>query len=241
MIGRLSGTLIAKKNTAVLLDVQGVGYECQIPLSDSLMLGGLGSSLVLWTHLQIREDAHELYGFLTQSARQFFRLLIKISGVGPKMALTILSGVDVPSFVQAVECQNAACLTRLPGIGQKTAERLMLELRDKFKKNPGEWQSLAVSGLEGADTVSVKTANTELILEAVTEISDKKSQVGSQDNTQEIQEAMRDAISALINLGYKPHDAQQAVSRALQQIGNKKTPCSSEMLIREALQGFSKV
>jgi Holliday junction DNA helicase RuvA len=247
MIGRLSGTLIAKKNTAVLIDVQGVGYECQIPFSDTLMLGEAGSSLILWTHLQIKEDAHELYGFLSQPARQFFRLLIKISGVGPKMALTILSGVDLPGFMQAVERQDTACLKSLPGIGQKTAERLMLELRDKFKKNPAEWQVLAASSLELPK--AVEPENQELVLEAPINTKTNKTKTtqatsqSTQGNALDTKEAMNDAISALINLGYKPPDAYQAVSRAFQQASSKELAAglSSEILIREALKGFSRV
>lgn len=250
MIGRLSGTLIAKKGTTVLLDVQGVGYECQIPFSDTLMLGEAGSPLVLWTHVQIKEDAHELYGFLSQPARQFFRLLIKISGVGPKMALTILSGVDLPGFVQAVELQNTACLRSLPGIGQKTAERLMLELRDKFKKNPTEWQALATSGMASSIEIpqAALTPNQELVLKAPEGAAIKKPRAaqaaGQSGNAMDAKAAMLDAVSALINLGYKPPDAHQAVSRAFQQLTSSDTTTglSSEILIRQALQqSFSRI
>ena len=175
MISRLTGTLAAKKQTSVLIDVQGVGYECQVPFSDSLMLGDIGAPLILWTHLQIREDAHELYGFLTQASRQFFRLLIKISGVGPKMALTILSGVDLSRFVDAVERQEVDALSRLPGIGKKTAERLMLELRDKFKKNPAEWQSILGAGLGGNGGSGVGAASGSILREPQTSVNNPSS------------------------------------------------------------------
>ncbi|MEY3182026.1 MAG: hypothetical protein RLZ35_11 [Pseudomonadota bacterium] len=242
MIGRLSGILIAKKNAQILIDVQGVGYECQLPFSDTLMLGEIGSKLVVWTHLQVKEDAHELYGFLSQVARQFFRLLIKISGVGPKMALTILSGVDLPHFVQSIERQDATVLTALPGIGQKTAERLMLELRDKVKKNPTEWQQLASHSLQVPSVTTAPPNHEELVLSATEAMPAKQSKTLQADTELQTKAAMLDAVSALVNLGYKPSDAHQAVSRVFQQWSqsNKGIACSSEALIRDALQGLAR-
>jgi Holliday junction DNA helicase RuvA len=194
----------------------------------------------LWTHLIVKEDAHEIYGFLSQPTRQFFRVLIKISGVGPKMALTILSGIDLSIFVQAIERQNVDCLTCLPGIGQKTAERLMLELRDKFKKNSIEWQSLAASSIA---VVPASVVNQELVLEASETSVPEKNKAKKTTPAVDVKAVMEDAISALINLGYKPPDAHQAVSRAFQQITNSDVvpDLSSEALIRQALQGFSRV
>ncbi len=132
MIGRLSGQLAAKTPPQILLDVQGVGYEVDVPMSTFYNLPGLGERVSLLTHLSIREDAHVLFGFLTDEERNTFRQLIKISGVGPKMALGLLSGLSVTELAQAVTRQDAARLVKVPGIGKKTAERLLLELKGKL-------------------------------------------------------------------------------------------------------------
>jgi Holliday junction DNA helicase RuvA len=115
--------------------VAGVGYEVDVPMSTFFNLGGLGDRAVLLTHLVVREDAHQLFGFLTQEERGTFRMLIKISGIGPKMALGLLSGLSVPELAQAVSRQEAGRLTKVPGVGKKTAERLLLELKDKLGPN----------------------------------------------------------------------------------------------------------
>jgi len=132
MIGRLTGTLAEKTPPQILVDVQGVGYEVDVPMSTFFNLPGLGERATLLTHLSIREDAHVLFGFLTHEERNTFRQLIKISGVGPKMALGLLSGLSVAELAQAVSAQDAARLVKVPGIGKKTAERLLLELKGKF-------------------------------------------------------------------------------------------------------------
>jgi holliday junction DNA helicase RuvA len=132
MIGRLSGTLAEKSPPQVLIDVAGVGYEVDVPMSTFFNLAGLGERAVLLTHLVVREDAHQLFGFLTAEERSTFRLLIKISGVGPKMALGLLSGLSVAELAQAVSRQETGRLTKVPGIGKKTAERLLLELKGKL-------------------------------------------------------------------------------------------------------------
>lgn len=141
MIGRLQGLILEKQAPQLLIDVQGVGYEVQAPLSTFAVLGGLGEPVVLHTHLAIREDAHQLYGFADKAERTLFRTLIKVSGVGPKLALAILSGMDAASFAACVHEENVTALTRLPGVGKKTAERLIVEMRDRLK----EWQSPAPS------------------------------------------------------------------------------------------------
>ena len=132
MIGRLSGTLLEKNPPQLLLDVGGVAYEVDVPMSTFYNLPALGERIVLYTHLVVREDAHLLFGFGTDNERRAFRLLLKISGVGARTALSVLSGMSVAELAQAVTLQEASRLTRIPGIGKKTAERLMLELKDKL-------------------------------------------------------------------------------------------------------------
>lgn len=132
MIGKLTGVIAEKSPPQVLIDVQGVGYEVDVPMSTFFNLPGLGERASLLTHLSIREDAHVLFGFLTAEERSTFRQLIKISGVGPKMALSLLSGLSVAELSQAVSRQEAGRLVKVPGIGKKTAERLLLELKGKL-------------------------------------------------------------------------------------------------------------
>ncbi|OWQ85317.1 Holliday junction branch migration protein RuvA [Roseateles aquatilis] len=132
MIGRLTGVIAEKSPPQVLIDVQGVGYEVDVPMSTFFNLPGLGERATLLTHLSIREDAHVLFGFLTTEERSTFRLLIKISGVGPKMALSLLSGMSVGDLAQAISRQETGRLVKVPGIGKKTAERLLLELKGKL-------------------------------------------------------------------------------------------------------------
>jgi holliday junction DNA helicase RuvA len=132
MIGRLSGTLVEKNPPQILLDVQGVAYEVDVPMSTFYNLGNLGEKITLFTHLVVREDAHLLFGFGSESERRAFRLLIKISGIGARTALSVLSGLSVAELAQAVTAQDSGRLTKIPGIGKKTAERLLLELKDKL-------------------------------------------------------------------------------------------------------------
>ena len=132
MIGRISGRLAAKHPPQVLVDVNGVGYDIDVPMSTLYQLPATGQDVVLYTHLVVREDAHQLYGFATEEERHVFRQLLKISGVGARTALAVLSGMSVPELQQAVAAQEGGRLTKVPGIGKKTAERLLLELRDKL-------------------------------------------------------------------------------------------------------------
>jgi holliday junction DNA helicase RuvA len=133
MIGRLRGTLLHKQPPHLLLDVQGVGYEVEVPMSTFYELPAEGGVVTLFTHLLVREDAHLLCGFATVAERALFRSLIKVSGVGAKLALAILSGISAEGFARCVQNQDAATLTRLPGIGKKTAERLIIEMRDRLE------------------------------------------------------------------------------------------------------------
>jgi holliday junction DNA helicase RuvA len=132
MIGRLSGILLEKNPPQLLLDVQGVAYEVDVPMSTFYNLPATGERVTLWTHLVVREDAHLLFGFGSDSERRAFRQLLKITGVGARTALSLLSGLSVAELAQAVTMQDTGRLTKIPGIGKKTAERLLLELKDKL-------------------------------------------------------------------------------------------------------------
>ncbi|HEY5762567.1 MAG TPA: Holliday junction branch migration protein RuvA [Rhodocyclaceae bacterium] len=137
MIGRLSGTLLAKHPPQLLIDVGGIGYEVEAPMSTVFQLPECGKPVVLLTHLIVREDGHFLYAFLTEGERALFRQLLKISGVGARIALALLSGMSVDELAGAVARQETGRLTKVPGIGKKTAERLLLELKDKLPSSLG--------------------------------------------------------------------------------------------------------
>ena len=132
MIGRISGKLLSKHPPQIVVDVQGVGYEIDVPMSTLYQLPATGADVTLLTHLTVREDAHLLYGFATDQERTVFRQLLKISGVGARTALSVLSGLSVADLHAAVSTQDSGRLTKIPGIGKKTAERLLLELKDKL-------------------------------------------------------------------------------------------------------------
>jgi len=136
LIGFLHGRIAAKTAPAVTLDVGGVGYELEAPMSTFLNLPAVGESVHLITHLVVREDAHILYGFATEEERRLFRNLLKVSGVGPKIALGVLSGMSVEGFTRCVVGEDVGMLTRIPGIGRKTAERLIIEMRDRVNALP---------------------------------------------------------------------------------------------------------
>ncbi|MDY6829568.1 MAG: Holliday junction branch migration protein RuvA [Pseudomonadota bacterium] len=132
MIGRIEGKLLEKRGGEILVDVQGLGYELSVPMTTLFSLPAQGHQVVLFVHLVVREDAQLLYGFSGRAERDLFRQMIKVSGVGPKVALAILSGLDAAAFRRCVEAEDTATLIRLPGIGRKTAERLLLDLRDRL-------------------------------------------------------------------------------------------------------------
>jgi Holliday junction DNA helicase RuvA len=134
MIGFLKGRLALKQPPFLMVDVNGVGYELEAPMSTFYGLPAAGEAVALFTHLVVREDAHVLFGFGTESERRLFRGLLKVSGVGPKIALGILSGASVADFLRIVEAEDIAMLTRIPGIGRKTAERVIIEMRDSVQK-----------------------------------------------------------------------------------------------------------
>ena len=202
MIGRLQGTLISKKAPFLLIDVQGVGYEVEASMTTFYELPGVGSKVTLHTHLVVREDAHLLFGFATETERTLFRTLIKVNGVGAKLALAILSGMAADHFVRCVQDNDLTTLTRLPGVGKKTAERLVVEMRDRL----ADWG--------GDDFVAGKPMISSGI--AVMNIE------------------VKNAISALVSLGYKPQEA----SRLVQAVNNPELP--SEEIIRAALRAAVK-
>jgi Holliday junction DNA helicase RuvA len=137
VIGRLTGTLLEKQPPMIAVDVQGVAYELDVPMSTFYQLPVAGSTTTLFTHLLVRDDAHLLYGFATNEERQLFRQLLKVNGVGARIALAILSGLSVQELHQAVAMQESGRITKIPGIGKKTAERLILELKDKLSGESG--------------------------------------------------------------------------------------------------------
>ena len=138
MIGRLRGTLAEKHPPHVILDINGLGYELEVPMTTLYRLPSLGEPLTLHTHLVVREDAHLLYGFFEKRERELFRELIRLNGVGPKLALALMSGLEVDELVRCVQAQDTSALVRVPGVGKKTAERLLVELKDRFKA----WESI---------------------------------------------------------------------------------------------------
>ena len=187
MIGRLSGILIEKQAPYLLIDVAGVGYEVQAPMTSFYPLPATGEKVILHTHLSVSENAHQLFAFYTVEERRLFRTLIKVSGVGPKMALAILSGMPVNEFVLCVKSDNVAALVRVPGVGKKTAERLIIEVKDRLG-------DLADGHGSGMANVNEDITAPELLSNAV----------------------VADAESALIALGYKPTLAAQMISAAQQ-------------------------
>ncbi len=134
MIGRIRGTLISLDEYTVMVDVAGIGYELDVTANTLSALPGVGQDVVLFTHMSVREDAHSLYGFETRGERDLFRTLIKISGVGPKLALNLLSGMDVVDLARCIRDSDIGRLVKLPGVGRKTAERLVVELKDRIER-----------------------------------------------------------------------------------------------------------
>ncbi len=154
MIGRLTGLLLEKLPPLVLVDVQGVGYEINVPMSTFYNLPAIGVKITLHTYLVVREDAHLLFGFATEAERQAFRQLVKISGVGARTALAVLSGLSVTDLYQAVAAQDSRRIIKIPGIGRKTAERLLLELRDKLDSGMVGIDSSTPSSKVGSDVLN---------------------------------------------------------------------------------------
>lgn len=162
MIGRLSGRLVEKRSEQLLVDVQGVGYEVLVSLNTFFQVPDIEQALTLHTHLVVREDAQQLYGFATDSERSLFRELIKINGVGPKLALGILSGLTAEELVRCVQSNDSATLVRLPGVGKKTAERLLIELRDRVEQLQCGTVAPPPTAADDTDTRTVEEAESAL-------------------------------------------------------------------------------
>jgi len=156
MIGRIQGVVVEKNFPQVIVSCQGVGYEVDVPMSTFYPLPAVGQEVTLLTHLVVREDAHILYGFGTQEERALFRNLLKVSQIGPKIALSILSGVSVEGFATLVKLQDTAALTKIPGVGRKTAERVLMEMKDRLDALEQAAQGMNISG-----TVPMTPSSTE--------------------------------------------------------------------------------
>lgn len=186
MIGRLQGQLLEKTAPEILVDVNGVGYEVLVPMTTLYQLPEVGGKVTLTTHLAVSESAQTLYGFYRKKDRELFRTLIKVSGVGPKMALAILSGMDADQLVSCVMGDKISTLTKVPGVGKKTAERLVIELRDKLKVWQVDYAPLAE--MEAASQPQPAVPANDIVSEAE---------------------------SALVALGYKPVEASKMVAAVL--------------------------
>lgn len=175
MIGSLIGLIKEKTPSSILLEVNGIGYEIAVPLSTSFQLPNVGESAYLLTHLVVREDQHSLYGFATDEERKLFRALIKISGVGAKLAITILSGTNVNGFIQSVVNEDIDALVHLPGIGKKTAERLVVEMKDKVSEISSDENSFSqntensavAEAMNALVNLGYKTKDAKIILDKI--------------------------------------------------------------------------
>jgi Holliday junction DNA helicase RuvA len=167
MIGRITGVLLEKQAPVLLIDVQGVGYEVQAPMTTIYQLPEQGSTVTLFTHFVVREDAQLLYGFSSERERLLFRTLIKVNGVGPKLGLTILSGIETDDFVRCVRDNDTVTLVRLPGVGKKTAERLLVEMRDRLKDWQVQGESLGDASQQGVPSGNLAATEAESALIAL--------------------------------------------------------------------------
>jgi Holliday junction DNA helicase RuvA len=209
VIGQLSGTLIAKHPPEIMIEVNGVGYELQMPMTCLYELPEVGQAVRVITHFVVREDAQLLYGFNTFAERSLFRQLIKAQGVGPKLALTIMSGMTAHQFVHAITHDDVSSLVKLPGVGRKTAERLVVEMRDRLSN----WGSMTPA----SDAMAI-------------DFSDLRPTLSGPGSARD------DAFSALVALGYKPAQADKSVATAVKALGDD---AASEELIRQALRSLA--
>ena len=194
MIGSLNGLIISKNPSEVLLEVNGIGYEVHVPLSTSFKLPSVDQTVQLLTHLIVREDQHTLYGFITEDERKLFRALIKISGVGAKLALTILSGINVEGFIRSVQMQDVDTLIHLPGIGKKTAERLLVEMKDKVGQMGDIAQNDAV---ESKDLRIIKEAHNALTSLGYKSVEARKILDGMDSNGLTVEALLKQALQSL--------------------------------------------
>ncbi|MBS3803376.1 MAG: Holliday junction branch migration protein RuvA [Oleiphilaceae bacterium] len=186
MIGRIRGVLIEKTPGQVLVESAGLGYEVDIPYSTFFHLPETGQEVTLHTHFSVREDAQSLFGFAARLDRDLFRLLIKVNGVGPKLAVAILSGLDAQQFIRCVENRDLNALVKLPGVGKKTAERLLIEIADRIGQLEGQFMPTPEATAGGNPAASA---------------------------TNPVYRATDEAEAALVTLGYKPQEAARAVSK----------------------------
>ena len=199
MIARISGLLLYKSPTHVVVDVHGIGYRVFVPLTTFYELPATGQQVTLNIHTHVKQDAINLFGFDTQETKDIFQLMISVSGIGPKLAMNILSGISAGELLRAVSQGNRSRLVSIPGVGNKMAERLILELKDRFGK---------LSFPEGADKTRVGMTQRELMQE--------------------------DALSALVNLGYKRDTARVALDRVMN--GAAETDTSLDIVLKKTLQ-----
>lgn len=211
MIGRLSGTLAEKFPPEILIECAGVGYEVTMPMTSIYALPELNEHAIIYTHFVVREDAQLLYGFSNTTERKLFRLLIKVNGVGPKLALAVLSAMSADQFVSCVAHDDVSGIVKIPGVGKKTAERLLIEMRDRLK----DWQVTSLTPATDAMPVQLSAEQT-----FVNGLNDS------------FRHNRGDAINALISLGYKQVQADKAVKLVY------KEGMSSEDIIRHALKSM---
>ena len=207
MIAHLSGTLLSKQATSVILEVAGVGYEVSIPLSTFYELEDPGSNVQLRIYTHVREDALQLYGFKTARERELFMRLISVSGIGPKLGITLLSGMSADEMIASIRTNNLAKLTLIPGVGRKTAERLVMELRDKVA---------SLSSVELEEELGIKPDATA-------------------PPTEDAMRA--DALSALLNLGYQRNAAEKAVTSAVSEAGDVSVESILRLSLRKLAKG----
>ena len=194
MIGSLNGLIISKRPSEVLLEVNGIGYEVYIPLSTSFKLPSVDQTVQLLTHLIVRGDQHTLYGFITEDERKLFRALIKISWVGAKLALTILSGINVEGFIRSVQMQDVDTLVHLPGIGKKTAERLLVEMKDKV----GQMGDIALNdAIESKDLRIIQEAHNALTSLGYKSVEARKILDGIDSNGLTVEALLKQALQSL--------------------------------------------
>jgi Holliday junction DNA helicase RuvA len=203
MIGRIRGILVHKHPPDILVEVGGVSYEIQVPMTTLFQLPELGSEVSLLTHFVVREDAQLLYGFIDERDRGLFRQLIRVSGVGPKLALTILSGMDAASFARCVQRDDISSLVALPGVGRKTAERLLVEMRDKLRDWFGTLEEgQAQAGVAGRTALSDIVADAEGALVALGYKPQEASRVVAavnDDSAANSEELIRRALKSMVN------------------------------------------
>ncbi|WP_440615506.1 Holliday junction branch migration protein RuvA [Cysteiniphilum sp. 6C5] len=215
MIGRIKGELIEKQLPLILVEAAGVGYEIWVPMSSIYKLGDIGQEVILHTHFVVREDAQQLYGFATKSDRRLFQELIKINGIGAKMALAILSSMDGVTFVGCIESQDHGLLCTIPGVGKKTAERIIIEMKDKITKLVLELDALTQNMPHS--------------------VQENPSPIDSVSTNYQASSMVHQAVDALEALGYKRKEAEKYVQKV------KNDADSIESLIRLALQGTQKI